>query len=53
VGEEAPLRMSRNSLVTHGAGWFVVNARESRWREAGPLGAFCAPYEEGWLPDRL
>jgi uncharacterized cupin superfamily protein len=41
VVEEAPLRMSRNGLVTDGPGWFVVNARESRWRETGPLGAFC------------
>ena len=39
--EEAPLRMSRNGLVTDGPGWFVVNARDSRWRETGPLGAFC------------
>jgi uncharacterized cupin superfamily protein len=41
VVEEAPLRMSRNGLVADVPGWFVVNARESRWREAGPLGAFC------------
>jgi quercetin dioxygenase-like cupin family protein len=41
VVPEAPLRMSRNGLVTDGEGWFVVNARESRWRETGPLGAFC------------
>ena len=33
--------MSRNGLVTDGEGWFVVNARESRWRDAGPLGVFC------------
>jgi uncharacterized cupin superfamily protein len=39
--DEAPLRMSRNGLVTDGPGWFVVNARESRWRETGPLGALC------------
>jgi uncharacterized cupin superfamily protein len=38
---EAPLRMSKNGLVTDGEGWFVVNARDSRWREAGPLGAYC------------
>jgi uncharacterized cupin superfamily protein len=41
VVEEAPLRLSRHGLVTDGPGWFVVNARESRWRETGPLGAFC------------
>ncbi|MEX2613843.1 MAG: cupin domain-containing protein [Gaiellaceae bacterium] len=39
--EEAPLRMSRNGLVTDGEGWFIVNARESRWRDAGPLGVYC------------
>jgi uncharacterized cupin superfamily protein len=33
--------MSKNGLVTDGEGWFVVNARESRWREAGPLGVYC------------
>ncbi len=24
-----------------GEGWFVVNARESRWRDEGPLGRYC------------
>jgi uncharacterized cupin superfamily protein len=38
---EAPLRMSKNGLVVDGEGWFVVNARESRWKEEGPLGAYC------------
>ena len=33
--------MSTNGLVTDGEGWFVVNARESRWREEGPLGSYC------------
>jgi len=33
--------MSKNGLVTDGEGWFVVNARESRWRDEGPLGSFC------------
>jgi uncharacterized cupin superfamily protein len=33
--------MSRNGLVTDGQGWFVVNARESRWRETGPTGVYC------------
>ena len=39
--EEAPFRMSKSGLVADVRGWFVVNARESRWRDAGPLGAFC------------
>jgi quercetin dioxygenase-like cupin family protein len=38
---EAPLRMTKNGLVTDGEGWFVVNAREARWKEEGPLGAYC------------
>ena len=33
--------MSRNGLVSDGPGWFVVNARDARWRETGPLGAYC------------
>jgi uncharacterized cupin superfamily protein len=33
--------MSKNGLVTDGEGWFVVNARESRWRDEGPLGSYC------------
>ena len=38
---EAPLRESKNGLVTDGDGWFVVNARESRWRDEGSLGSYC------------
>ena len=33
--------MSKNGLVTDGEGWFVVNARESRWRDEGRLGSYC------------
>jgi uncharacterized cupin superfamily protein len=33
--------MSNNGLMTDGEGWFVVNARESRWRDEGPLGSYC------------
>jgi uncharacterized cupin superfamily protein len=38
---EAPLRMTKNGLVADARGWFVVNARESRWRDGGPLGVYC------------
>ena len=38
---EAPLRKTRYGLVTDGEGWFVVNAREARWRESGPFGVYC------------
>jgi hypothetical protein len=38
---EAPVRMSKNGLVVDGEGWFVMNARESRWKNEGPLGSYC------------
>jgi quercetin dioxygenase-like cupin family protein len=38
---EAPIRMSKAGLVVDGEGWFVVNARESRWKDEGPLGSYC------------
>jgi uncharacterized cupin superfamily protein len=38
---EAPVRTSKNGLVVDGEGWFVVNARDSRWKEEGPLGSYC------------
>jgi len=41
VTPEAPLRKSKNGLVTDGEGWFVVNAHESRWRDEGVLGSYC------------
>src|SRR5215208_3835475 len=33
--------MSKNGLVVDGEGWFVINARESRWKDEGPLGSYC------------
>ena len=41
VVPEAPLRETKFGLVTDGEGWFVINARDSRWRDTGPLGIFC------------
>jgi uncharacterized cupin superfamily protein len=38
---EIPLRETKYGLVADGDGWFVINARESRWMDAGPLGRFC------------
>jgi uncharacterized cupin superfamily protein len=38
---EAPLRMTKYGLVADVAGWFVVNAREARWRDSGPFGTWC------------
>ncbi len=33
--------MTKFGLRPGGEGWFVVNAREMRWRDTGGLGAFC------------
>jgi uncharacterized cupin superfamily protein len=38
---EASLRTTTFGLVYDGEGWFVLNARESRWRDYGPLGSVC------------
>lgn len=38
---EIPLRMTKFGLVADGDGWFVINARESRWRERDGLGCWC------------
>ena len=38
---EAPLRQTRFGLAPDGEGWYVINARESRWRDWGPLGMNC------------
>jgi uncharacterized cupin superfamily protein len=33
--------MTKYGLMPDADGWFVVNAREIRWREWGPLGSYC------------
>jgi uncharacterized cupin superfamily protein len=33
--------MTKFGLRPGGEGWFVVNAREMRWRDTGSFGAFC------------
>ena len=38
---EAPLRETKFGLVADVDGWFVVNARDSRWRDYAPLEAAC------------
>jgi len=38
---EALPRMTKNGLVVDDVGWFVLNARESRWKSEGPLGRYC------------
>src|SRR5579884_2835396 len=41
VVPEAPLESTESGLVQAGPGWFVVNAREARWRYAEGRGAVC------------
>lgn len=38
---EAPVRKSKNGRVVDGEGWFIINARGSRWKDEGPLGSYC------------
>ena len=38
---EATPRETKYGLAYEGDGWFVLNARETRWRDYGPLGAAC------------
>jgi uncharacterized cupin superfamily protein len=38
---EAPLRKTKHGLVADVDGWFVLNAREARWRDSGPFGIYC------------
>jgi uncharacterized cupin superfamily protein len=47
---EAPLEPTDTGLVQAGPGWFVVNARESRWRSAEGRGSFTPFGEEAEFP---
>ena len=38
---EAQLEATEHGLVPKGEGWFVLNAREARWRDGPGLPAFC------------
>jgi uncharacterized cupin superfamily protein len=38
---EAPFEQTEHGLVAQGDGWFVLNARDSRWYHAEGRGAFC------------
>ena len=37
---EAPLEQTEHGLVPQGDGWFVLNARDARWRAAEGRGAY-------------
>lgn len=36
------MRTTKNGPAPDGDGWFVLNARDSRWKEEGPLGTYCS-----------
>ena len=38
---EAPLESTKFGLRPASQGWFIVNARDMRWRDTGALGKFC------------
>ena len=38
---EAPLEQTEHGLVPSGEGWFVLNARDARWRPGAGRGAYC------------
>ena len=38
---EAPLEETEHGLARRGEGWYVMNARDARWRDDGPLGKLC------------
>jgi uncharacterized cupin superfamily protein len=38
---ESRLEPTEHGLVPHGEGWFVLSAREARWRDADGRGAIC------------
>jgi quercetin dioxygenase-like cupin family protein len=42
VSPEAAARSTKFGLVHDEPGWFVVNAREERWRDTGPFGFYCS-----------
>jgi uncharacterized cupin superfamily protein len=41
VVPEAPLRMTKYGFMPDAQGWFVVSAREIRWRAWSRLGVYC------------
>jgi uncharacterized cupin superfamily protein len=38
---EAPFEQTEHGLVPNGDGWFILNAREARWRHAPGRGRIC------------
>jgi uncharacterized cupin superfamily protein len=47
VVPEARLEQTEHGLVPQSAGWFVLNARDARWRPGSGRGAYCIFEGEG------
>jgi uncharacterized cupin superfamily protein len=47
---EAELRTTEHGLVPDGEGWFVLNARDAPWGDAGELGLYCGFEGESRFP---
>jgi uncharacterized cupin superfamily protein len=47
---EAKLRTTEHGAVPDGEGWFVLNARDARWSDAGELGLYCGFEGESRFP---
>jgi uncharacterized cupin superfamily protein len=47
---EAPLESTDTGIVQAGSGWFVVSARDARWRYAEGRGAVCPFGDEAEFP---
>ena len=50
VVPEAPLEETETGLVQAGPGWFVVNARDARWRGAPGRGSVCPFGDDAQMP---
>lgn len=48
--QEARIEATEHGLVPDGEGWFVVNAREARWRDGEGLAAICEFEGESGFP---
>jgi uncharacterized cupin superfamily protein len=51
MADEAQLEQSANGVVPNGEGWFVVNARESRWWHHDTFGSAVTFEGEARFPD--
>jgi hypothetical protein len=43
AGSNARLTEAKGGLIPDERGWFVVNAADARWKDAGPFGIYWSP----------